>query len=128
MLRRLNDARKEIANCPVAPGELAALLKKVDAGEITAASGKKVFGAMFETGKSATEIIGAEGLVQISDAGAIEKIAREVVAKNPANVEKFKGGNEGVFKFLVGQMMKETRGQANPQMVNDVLRRVLSQS
>jgi aspartyl-tRNA(Asn)/glutamyl-tRNA(Gln) amidotransferase subunit B len=128
LLRRLKDTGKEISDCPVKPAELAGLLKKVEAGEITAASGKKVFGAMFGTGKSAAEIIAAEGLSQISDAGAIEKIARDVVAKNPANVEKFRAGNEGVFKFFVGQVMKETRGQANPQIVNEILRRVLGES
>jgi aspartyl-tRNA(Asn)/glutamyl-tRNA(Gln) amidotransferase subunit B len=128
LLRRLKDAGKEISDCRVAPVELAGLLKKVEAGEITAASGKKVLGEMFETGKTAAEIIASEGLAQISDAGAIEKIAREVVSKNQANVEKFRAGNEGVFKFFVGQVMKETRGQANPQIVNEILRRVLGES
>ncbi|HYL46219.1 MAG TPA: hypothetical protein VEU52_04275, partial [Candidatus Limnocylindrales bacterium] len=128
LLRLLKDAGKEISECPVTPEQIAGLLKKVEAGEITAASGKKVFGAMFETGKSAAEIIATEGLAQISDAGAIEKIAREVVAKNQANAEKFRAGNEGVFKFFVGQVMKETRGQANPQIVNEILRRVLGES
>lgn len=83
---------------------------------------------MFETGKSASNIIAAEGLAQISDTGAIETIARAVVAKSPDNVAKYKSGNEGVFKFFVGQVMRETRGQANPQLVNEVLKRVLSES
>src|SRR5208282_646548 len=96
-------------------------------GEITAASGKKVFAIMFETGKGAAAIIAAEGLAQISDAGAIEKIARAVVAKSPDNVAKYRSGNEGVFKFFVGQVMRETRGQANPQVVNEILKRVLAE-
>ena len=128
LLRRLNDAGKNIAECPLPPTALAELLKKVESGEITAASGKKVFAKMFETGKSAAEIVAAEGLGQISDAGAIEKIAREVTAKSPDNVAKYRSGNEGVFKFFVGQVMRETRGQANPQLVNEVLKRVLSES
>jgi aspartyl-tRNA(Asn)/glutamyl-tRNA(Gln) amidotransferase subunit B len=107
---------------------LAELLAKVEGGEITAASGKKVFATMFETGKGAAEIIATEGLGQISDSGAIEEIARAVVAKSPDNVAKFKSGNEGVFKFFVGQVMKETKGQANPQIVNDILRRVLAEA
>jgi aspartyl-tRNA(Asn)/glutamyl-tRNA(Gln) amidotransferase subunit B len=82
---------------------------------------------MFESGRSAADVIAAEGLSQISDAGAIERIARDVVKKNPANVEKYKAGNEGVFKFFVGQVMRETRGQANPQLVNDVVKRILSE-
>ncbi len=128
LLRRLNDAGKEIEDCPVAPAALAELLAKVEGGEITAASGKKVFATMFETGKRAAEIIAAEGLGQISDSGAIEKIARAVVAKSPDNLAKYRAGNEGVFKFFIGQVMKETRGQANPQLVNDILKRVLAES
>ncbi len=128
LLRRLNDAGQDITECPLPPAALAELLKKVEGGEITAASGKKVFAKMFETGKSAAEIVAAEGLGQISDAAAIEKIAREVTAKSPDNVAKYRSGNEGVFKFFVGQVMRETRGQANPQLVNEVLKRVLSES
>ena len=128
LLRRLNDAGKDISDCPVRPVALAGLLKRVDGGEITAASGKKVFEKMFETGKGAEEIIASEGLAQISDAGAIETIARRVVAKSPENVAKYKSGNDGVFKFFVGQVMKETRGQANPQIVNEILKRVLAEA
>ncbi len=81
---------------------------------------------MFETGRGAAEIVAAEGLGQISDVSAIEQAAREVIEKNPENVAKYKAGNEGVFKFFVGQVMRATRGQANPQAVNDVLRKLLS--
>jgi aspartyl-tRNA(Asn)/glutamyl-tRNA(Gln) amidotransferase subunit B len=81
---------------------------------------------MFETGGQAAEIITAEGLAQLTDTSAIEKIAREVVAKSPDNVAKYRAGNEGVFKFFVGQVMRETRGQANPQAVNEILKRILS--
>jgi aspartyl-tRNA(Asn)/glutamyl-tRNA(Gln) amidotransferase subunit B len=126
LLRRLNDAGKEIEECPVKAAALAGLLKTLEAGEITAASGKKVFAQMFEAGKGAAEIIAAEGMAQISDEGAIEKIARDVVEKNADNAAKYRAGNEGVFKFFVGQVMRETRGQANPQLVNDILKRVLA--
>jgi aspartyl-tRNA(Asn)/glutamyl-tRNA(Gln) amidotransferase subunit B len=128
LLRRLNDLGKDIAECPVSPSALAELIKKVERGHITAASGKKVFATMFETGKGAADIIASEGMAQISDTSAIEKVARDVVAKSPDNVAKYRSGNEGVFKFFVGQVMRETRGQANPQLVNEVLKRVLSES
>jgi aspartyl-tRNA(Asn)/glutamyl-tRNA(Gln) amidotransferase subunit B len=128
LLRRLKDAGRDIGDCTVKPAALAGLLKKVEGGEITAASGKKVFEKMFETGKSAEEIIASEGLAQISDAGSIETVARQVVTKSPENVAKYKSGNEGVFKFFVGQVMKETRGQANPQIVNEILKRVLAEA
>ena len=126
LLRRLNDTSKDIAESPLEPAGLAELLKSVESGAITAASAKKVFAKMFETGKSAREIIAAERLSQISDSDAVEKIAREVIAKSPDNVAKFRSGNEGVFKFFVGQVMRETRGQANPQLVNEILRRLLA--
>jgi len=128
LLRRLNDAGKDIADCPVSPAALAELLAKIEGGGITAASGKKVFATMFDTGRSAADIIASEGLAQITDAGAIEKIAREVVARSPENLAKYRAGNEGVFKFFVGQVMRETRGQANPQMVNEILKRVLAEA
>jgi aspartyl-tRNA(Asn)/glutamyl-tRNA(Gln) amidotransferase subunit B len=128
LLRRLKDAGREIADCPVEPAALAELLAIVERSEITAASGKKVFARMFDSGKKAADIIAAEGMSQISDSGAIETIARALVAKSPDNVAKYRSGSEGVFKFFVGQVMRETRGQANPQMVNDILKRVLAES
>jgi len=126
LLRRLNDSGKEIGASPVSPEALAALIILVESGKITAAVGKKVFATMFETGRSAADIVAAEGLgASVSD-NAIEQAAREVIAKNPDNVAKYKAGNEGVFKFFVGQVMKATRGQANPHAVNEIVRRLLS--
>jgi aspartyl-tRNA(Asn)/glutamyl-tRNA(Gln) amidotransferase subunit B len=121
LLRRLNDSGKEIDASPVSPAALAALLELVESGQITGAVGKKVFASMFESGRGAAEIVAAEGLAQISDTSAIQQAAREVIAKNPENVAKYKSGNEGVFKFFVGQVMRATRGQANPQLVNQVV-------
>jgi aspartyl-tRNA(Asn)/glutamyl-tRNA(Gln) amidotransferase subunit B len=126
LLRRLHDSGKEIGASPVSPGALAELVSLVESGKITGAVGKKVFAAMFETGRSAADIVSAEGLgAQVTDA-AVEQAARDVIAKNPDNVAKFKSGNEGVFKFFVGQVMKATKGQANPQVINDTLRKLLS--
>ena len=126
LLRRLNDSGREITASPVSPAALAELVALVESGKITAAVGKKVFATMFETARSAAEIVAAEGLgAQVGD-DAIEQAAREIISKNPDNVAKFKSGNEGVFKFFVGQVMKATRGQANPQAVNDIVRRLLS--
>jgi len=126
LLRQLNDAGKEIPESPVPPAELAALVTKVEGGEINAATGKKVFARMFETGKPPAEIIAAEGFSQVSDTGEIERWSREVIEKNPENAAKYRAGNEGVFKFFVGQVMRASRGQANPQTVNDTLKRLLS--
>jgi aspartyl-tRNA(Asn)/glutamyl-tRNA(Gln) amidotransferase subunit B len=126
LLRRLNDSGKEIEASPVSPAALAELLKLVDSGKITAAVAKKVFATMFDTGRSPADIVAAEGLGSQVDESAIEQAAHEVIEKNPDNVAKFKSGNEGVFKFFVGQVMRATRGQANPQSVNDILRKLLS--
>jgi aspartyl-tRNA(Asn)/glutamyl-tRNA(Gln) amidotransferase subunit B len=126
LLRLLKEAEKEITESPVAPAELAALIARVESGEINAASGKKVFARMFATGKKAAEIIAAEGFAQVSDTGEIERWASEVIEKNPENLAKYRAGNEGVFKFFVGQVMRASRGQANPQTVNDTLKRLLS--
>jgi aspartyl-tRNA(Asn)/glutamyl-tRNA(Gln) amidotransferase subunit B len=125
LLRRLNDSGREIQDSPVTPAALATLIERVESGAITGASGKKVFASMFDTGKSADEIIAAEGLAQIQDTGEIERMCREIIERNPDNVAKYRAGNEGVFKFFVGQVMKASRGQANPQLVNDTLKRLL---
>jgi aspartyl-tRNA(Asn)/glutamyl-tRNA(Gln) amidotransferase subunit B len=121
----LNDKKKPFHDSPP-PAALAELLKMIESKQITAGIGKRVFAAMFESGRTAAEIVAAEGLgARVSDS-AIEQAAREVIEKNPENVAKYKSGNEGVFKFFVGQVMRATRGQANPQAVNDVLRKLLS--
>jgi aspartyl-tRNA(Asn)/glutamyl-tRNA(Gln) amidotransferase subunit B len=102
------------------------LVSLVESSKITGTVGKRVFATMFETGRSAADIVAAEGLgAQVTDQ-AIEQAARDIIAKNPDNVAKFKAGNEGVFKFFVGQVMKATKGQANPQIINDILRKLLS--
>jgi aspartyl-tRNA(Asn)/glutamyl-tRNA(Gln) amidotransferase subunit B len=125
LLRRLNEAGRSIAESPVGPAALAELIGLVEGGEVTAASGKAIFAQMFETQKSARQIAAEQNLRQISDAGEIERICREVLSKNPENVAKYRAGNEGVFKFFVGQVMRVTRGQASPQLVNDLLKRLL---
>jgi len=108
------------------PAALAELVQLVESGKITGTIGKKVFATMLDSGRSAAEIVAAEGLgAQVGDS-AIEQAAREIIAKEPANLAKYKAGNQGVFKFFVGQVMKATRGQANPQAVNDILRKLLA--
>ena len=128
MLRQMNEAgvvAELVDEFKPAPRELALLLQGIQNGQITPAMAKKIFPQMFATGRSAEEIIAAEGLAQISDAGEIERLCCEVIAQNPDNVAKYRAGNEGVFKFFVGQVMRASRGQANPQLVNDILRRLL---
>jgi aspartyl-tRNA(Asn)/glutamyl-tRNA(Gln) amidotransferase subunit B len=110
----------------VAANHFAEMIGLVANGKITATNARTVLAEMFQTGKPPAEIIAAKGFAQINDSSAIEQAAREVIAKDPENVAKYKAGNEGVFKFFVGKVMRATRGQANPQAVNDILRRLLS--
>ena len=126
LLRRLKETGDTKPAERVAPAELAALVARVESGDITAASGKKVFARMFETGDGAEKIIAAEGLGQISDTAEIERVVREIIEREPGNVAKYRAGNEGVLKFFVGQVMRATRGQANPQLVNDTVKRLLA--
>jgi aspartyl-tRNA(Asn)/glutamyl-tRNA(Gln) amidotransferase subunit B len=126
LLRRLNDTGKEIGESPVNPEPLAALLTEVESGRITAASGKKVFATMFETGRAPAEIIVDEGYSTLVDSVEVERVCREVIEKNPDNLAKYRAGNEGMFKFFVGQAMRATRGQADPQLINNTLRRLLA--
>ncbi len=126
LLRRLNESGKEIVTSPISPKSLADLVVLVESKKITGTVGKKVFADMFDSGRSAAEIVATQGLAaQISDE-AIEQLAREVIARNPDNVAKFKAGNEGVFNFFIGQVMKATKGQADNQSVAAILRKLLS--
>ena len=125
LLRRLNDSGKEITASPVSPNALAELIQMVEGSKITTTVAKKVFTKMFEDGRGAAKIVEAEGLGAQVSSNSLEQIAREVIEKNPENVAKYKSGNEGVFKFFVGQVIKATRGQANPQAVNEILKKLL---
>jgi aspartyl-tRNA(Asn)/glutamyl-tRNA(Gln) amidotransferase subunit B len=125
VLGALKNAGKEIDESPVSAAQLGELLSLIEKGEISGKLAKEIFAKMMETGDSAPVIIEREGLKQISDSGELEKIVDGVIAGNPAQVAQYKGGKTTVIGFLVGQVMKASRGQANPQAVNDILRRKL---
>ncbi|MCM5571512.1 Asp-tRNA(Asn)/Glu-tRNA(Gln) amidotransferase subunit GatB [Burkholderiaceae bacterium FT117] len=122
----LNRDDLEIGACPVAPAQLAGLLRRIQDGTISGKIARDVFAAMWaepaEGDDLADRIIESRGLKQISDAGAIEKIVDEVLAANPKSVEEFRAGKEKAFNALVGQVMKATKGKANPQQVNELLK------
>lgn len=105
--------------------QLAALLEKQLSGELSSTQVKEVFVAMCTTGEAPEAIIEARGMKQISDTSELEEIVRRIVTDNPKAVEDFRSGNEKALGFFVGQVMKETRGQANPQVVNDIIRKNL---
>lgn len=120
--RQLNAAGREIDDCPVAPAQLAGLIDLLVRGTISGKIAKTVFEAMWSSGKDASVIVKEQGLVQISDTGAIEAVVDQVIAANPQSVADFKAGKDRAIGFLVGQVMKETKGRANPEMVNKLLR------
>lgn len=118
----LKESGKPIGESPVPAANLAELLQLLAKQEINGKQAKDVFAKMFETGDSAKAIVEREGMKQISDTGAIERIIDEVLAANPKQVEQYKGGKTTVIGFLVGQVMKASKGQANPATVNDLLK------
>jgi aspartyl-tRNA(Asn)/glutamyl-tRNA(Gln) amidotransferase subunit B len=122
----LKGAGKAIDESPVSAGNLGELLKLIAGGELSGKLGKEVLAKMFESGEAAAAIMEREGLRQISDSGALGKIVDEVIAANPKQVEQYRSGKVAVIGFLVGQVMKQSRGQANPAAVNDLLKARLS--
>jgi aspartyl-tRNA(Asn)/glutamyl-tRNA(Gln) amidotransferase subunit B len=122
---RLNKAGKEIAASPVSAEALGGLIDLVADGTISGRTAKEVFDAMFESGKSAAEIVETKGLRQISDTSAIEAAIAKAIADNPGQVEQYRAGKQGVVGWLVGQVMKATGGKANPKMVNELLKKQL---
>ena len=122
---RLNREQIEPGAAPVQADQLAGLLARIVDGTLSGKMAKEVFDAMWAGEGAADTIIDARGLKQISDSGAIEKIVDEVLAANPKSVEEFRAGREKAFNALVGQVMKASKGKANPQQVNDLLRRKL---
>ena len=119
--RALNEAGKGIAECPVAPARLTALLQLIEKGTISGKIAKTVFDEMWTSGKAPEAIVEEKGLVQVSDTGEIERIIDGIMAANMGQVEEFRGGKEKVFGFFVGQVMRASRGKANPAVVNELL-------
>lgn len=125
-LRLLNAEGLEVQESKITPAKMASLLENQAAGKISGKIAKVVFEEMFKTGKAAEDIIKEKGLVQISDTGALGAIIDKVLAANPQSVEDFRAGKEKAIGFLVGQIMKETKGQANPGVVNGLLKQKLT--
>lgn len=123
--RELNNAGKTAAECPVTAEDLAELIATLEAGKINNNQAKEVLVEMFATGRTAPVVISEKGFEQISDSSAIEKIVDEVIAANEANVAAYRGGNEKIFGFFVGQVMKASQGKANPKVVNELLKQKL---
>lgn len=121
LLRELNQANKEISASPISPEMLGRMIGLIDAGQISGKIAKTVFSEMWTSGKNPEDIVKEKGLVQVSDSGAIAKIVDEVIAANAAQVADYRAGRTKLFGFFVGAVMKASKGQANPEMVNQLL-------
>jgi aspartyl-tRNA(Asn)/glutamyl-tRNA(Gln) amidotransferase subunit B len=122
LLRELKNAGIDITGCKIKAEDLGAMIRLVDDKTISGKIAKDVFAEMFATGKAPAEIVREKGLVQITDAGAIETIVDEVIAANPKQVENYRAGKTALMGFFVGQVMKASGGKANPQAVNEILK------
>ncbi|WP_238302825.1 Asp-tRNA(Asn)/Glu-tRNA(Gln) amidotransferase subunit GatB [Sphingomonas phyllosphaerae] len=121
----LNRLGRSIGDSPVTPGQAAELLALVADGTLSGSLAKQVFEAMLETGDAPGKIVEERGLKQTSDTGAIEAVIADVLAKNPGQLEQYRGGKVALFGFFVGQTMKAMGGKANPAVVNDLLKKAL---
>jgi aspartyl-tRNA(Asn)/glutamyl-tRNA(Gln) amidotransferase subunit B len=121
----LSAAGKAIADCPIPPKALDELVNLIDSGKISGKQGKEVFAEMFASGRSATAIVKEKGIEQLSDLSAIERLCDEVIAANPKPVADFRAGNIASLNFLKGQVMKLSKGKANPQLAGEILEKKL---
>ncbi|MBU1003257.1 MAG: Asp-tRNA(Asn)/Glu-tRNA(Gln) amidotransferase subunit GatB [Proteobacteria bacterium] len=125
MLRILNDTGVTLADCGLTPRDFGTLVRIVDEGQINQKVGQTVFKELFGQGGDPEAYVKDKGLAQISDTGALEAAVDEVIAANPSEVEAFRGGKKQLMGFFVGQIMRKTKGQANPQLVNELLNKKL---
>ena len=127
LLALLNARKLAIENSPVKPADLAGLVRLIEKNTLSGKMAKDVLPAMFETGKSAEAIVREKGLEQVTDTKQIEDIAERVIQANPKVADDFRSGKKQALGFLVGQIMKESKGKANPQLANEVLEKKLKQ-
>ena len=126
LLRVMNERNVPVDDVPLAPEELSGLIGLVDDGTISHSTAKEVFARMLDTGRSAKDIVGAEGLAQIGDTAALEAVIRQVLEQHADAAAQYRSGKHSALDFLVGQVMKGTRGKANPRVVNALLGAALS--
>jgi aspartyl-tRNA(Asn)/glutamyl-tRNA(Gln) amidotransferase subunit B len=125
LFRLLKQEEREIDASPISPAGLAELLKLIDNGTISGKMAKAILEQAYDSRKSPKEIVEEQGVAQVNDESTISTVVNQILAAHPKEVEKCKGGKTRILGFLVGQVMKETRGQANPQKVNELLRKAL---
>ena len=126
VLRFLNEERRDIRECPIKASALAAMIGLIEKGTISGKMAKEVIEEMYKSGKPPEAIIKEKGMVQITDEGALTGTIAAVIAANPDQLAQYRAGKEKLFGFFVGQAMKVTQGKANPQLINDLLKKMLA--
>ena len=126
VLRNMKERQIDIDGIPITPEALAGLIAIVEKGTISSTVAKDVFAKMYDSGRTASDIVAAEGLAQNSDASSIEPIVRKVIDAHPDIVAEIRAGKDRKFQFLVGQVMKETRGKSDPKIVTDLMKAAIS--
>jgi len=126
ILRFLNEDRRDIKDCPISAASLAEMIRLIEEGTISGKMAKEISEEMYRTGKGPKSIIAEKGLVQITDESALIPVIEKVIAANPTQLDQYRGGKDKVFGFFVGQVMKATQGKANPQLINDLLKKMLA--
>jgi len=122
VLRNMKERAIDIAGVPITPASLAGLIAIVDKGTISSTVAKDVFAKMYDSGQAAADIVAAEGLAQISDSSSLQPIVQRVIAAHPDIIAEIRAGKDRKFQFLVGQVMKETRGKGDPKIVSDLMK------
>jgi len=128
VLAALSETGRPLDELPITPGHLARLLELIDAGKLTAANGREIFSEIMETGGEPAEIMQQRGLEAVSDAGELEALARQVIDDSPKQLEQYRAGQQKVLNYFLGQVMKATRGKADPAAVREIMLRLLSSS
>jgi aspartyl-tRNA(Asn)/glutamyl-tRNA(Gln) amidotransferase subunit B len=126
LLRFLNEDKRDIKDSPVTPVALADMIKLIEAGTISGKMAKEIIAEMYKSGRPPEAIIAAKGLVQITDEAMITGLIADIMAANPGQLAEYRSGKDKLFGFFVGQAMKATQGKANPQMINELLKKMLA--
>jgi aspartyl-tRNA(Asn)/glutamyl-tRNA(Gln) amidotransferase subunit B len=126
VLRFLNEEKRDIRSCPIAAGSLAEMVSLIEDGTISGKMAKDIIDEMYKTGKPPRDIIAEKGMVQITDEAALTETIQAILSANPGQLGDYRGGKDKLFGFFVGQVMKATQGKANPQLVNNLLKKMLA--
>jgi aspartyl-tRNA(Asn)/glutamyl-tRNA(Gln) amidotransferase subunit B len=125
-MRFLNEDKRDIRQCPITAESLADMIRLIEEGAISGKMAKEIVEDMYKTGKTPQTIIKEKGLLQITDEGELVKTITSIIEANPQQLADYRGGKEKLFGFFVGQVMKATQGKANPQLVNEILKKMLA--